>query len=172
MKYYAGIGSRETPGPILERMAEIAARRSETGIWTLRSGHAPGADQAFEVGADGTNVEIYLPWASFEKQIPIHRNAYAQKAPSLAAYVMAGEHHPAWRWLKQGAKSLHARNSHQIFGRHLDNPVSLVICWTPDGAETADEVTKHTGGTGQAIRLACANGIPVYNLKNGHEWIA
>jgi hypothetical protein len=37
-----------------------------------------------------------------------------------------------------------------------------VLCWTPDGA--IDKTGKKTGGTGQAIRLAVAHGVPVYNL--------
>lgn len=43
-------------------------------------------------------------------------------------------------------------------------PVGWVLCWTPDGAAEGIETSRATGGTGQAIRLASAHGIPVYNL--------
>ena len=39
-----------------------------------------------------------------------------------------------------------------------------MLCWTPDGAET--ETGYNTGGTGQAIRLAIQQGIPVINMFN------
>jgi hypothetical protein len=32
--------------------------------WTLRSGHAQGADRAFELGAKEKSI-IYLPWQTF-----------------------------------------------------------------------------------------------------------
>jgi len=48
-------------------------------------------------------------------------------------------------------------------GVDLKTPVSFVLCWTPDGAETTTD-PDHTGGTGQAIRIANANAIPVFNL--------
>lgn len=59
MNVYAGIGARETPAPILEKMEAIARRLSEKG-WTLRTGLSPGADQAFHRGAvqAGGTVEI------------------------------------------------------------------------------------------------------------------
>jgi hypothetical protein len=53
---------------------------------------------------------------------------------------------------------------HQILGDDLKTPVDFVLCWTPDGAETSTSYS--TGGTGQAIRLAIANSIPVFNSHN------
>lgn len=59
-----------------------------------------------------------------------------------------------------------ARNGHQVLGATLDQPVSFVLCWTPDGAESEAQRTRDTGGTGQAIALASRHGIPVFNLAN------
>ena len=47
---YAGIGSRRTPGPALNAMRATAERLATLG-YTMRSGHAPGADTAFEVAS-------------------------------------------------------------------------------------------------------------------------
>lgn len=44
----------------------------------------------------------------------------------------------------------------------LNEPAAFVLCWTPDGAER--ETTRDTGGTGQAIRIAVASGVPVVNM--------
>lgn len=159
MLSYAGIGSRSTPVEILDTIEQLARRLRERG-YTLRSGHAPGADQAFERGA-GTAAEVYLPWPTFENTVPC-ASQYTQPRPSPAAVQMAASHHPAWERLAGGARALHARNCHQILGADLNNPVHFVVCWTPDGATT--QPTRETGGTGQALRIAAAHSIRVFNL--------
>lgn len=151
---YAGIGSRETPTKVLRQMEDIAARLRLKG-WTLRTGHAPGADQAFEKGA-GSQAEIFLPWYRFEESVKVPEGAEITSSPHALAYGNAAEHHPQWFKLKQGARKLHARNSHIVLGWMLDVPVKFVVCWTPDGAPT--------GGTGQALRIAHHECINVYNL--------
>jgi hypothetical protein len=156
---YAGVGSRRTPGDVLVLAQMVAERLDERG-WTLRSGHAPGADQAFELGA-GDNAEVYLPWPSFENSEPLQARVIFDK-PRPPAYDIAESHHPHWPTLKQGAQALHARNVHQILGPTLVHPVKFVLCWTPDAA--TDTTGSDTGGTGQAIRLANAHSIPVFNL--------
>ncbi len=62
------------------------------------------------------------------------------------------------------AKKFHARNVQQVLGKNLDTPTKFVVCWTPDGAE--QRTSNKTGGTGQAIRVAISNNIPVFNLYN------
>jgi hypothetical protein len=52
--------------------------------------------------------------------------------------------------------------ANQFIGADCATPSKFVICWTPDGAQT--ETTQATGGTGQAIRIAVACGVPVFNL--------
>lgn len=47
MRYYTGIGSRETPEDFLKLFTQVA-RYLEIKGFTLRSGHARGADYAFE----------------------------------------------------------------------------------------------------------------------------
>lgn len=160
MKLYAGIGSRETPAEILS-VCEAAAEALEALGWVLRSGHAPGADRAFESGA-GRRAEVFLPWPTFERSEPLEADVIVDR-PSAEAHILAARYHPAWGRLKSGARALHARNSHQILGRNLDTPVKFVVCWTPSA--------RTVGGTGQAMRLAADRGIPIFNLANGeHLW--
>lgn len=165
MTTYAGIGSRATPPKILAEMETIAAEFARAH-WVLRSGHAPGADQAFERGAGG-RAEVYLPWPSFEAQVRVQSDHLIDH-PSKAAHELAAEHHPNWLNLKQGPRQLHARNGHQILGQELDSPAACVICWTSNGSlDGAD--WEATGGTGQALRIAAAHGVPVFNLAvDGH----
>jgi hypothetical protein len=147
MKYYTGIGSRETPLEILQIMIESAKILSTKG-YCLRSGGADGADSAFEKGA--TEKEIYLPWKGFNgSDSELHK--VCSRAIATAESI-----HPAWDKLSQGAQKLHARNCYQILGQRLTSPSEFVICWTKDG--------KEIGGTRTAIVLAKKYNIPVFNL--------
>jgi hypothetical protein len=159
MRAYAGIGSRRTPDEIRSVMTALASQLADRG-YTLRSGHATGSDQAFERGAV-TQAEVYLPWPTFEQNVRCDA-IYMQPSPSLEAVQMAAAHHPAWNRLGHGPRALHARNCHQILGSDLNDPVSFVVCWTRDGA--TDNPGPSTGGTGQALRIAAAHGISVFNL--------
>ena len=158
-KFYTGVGSRQTPEDILDHMLAMGGQFARAG-WTLRSGAAEGADSAFEDGAqhDGP-MEIYLPWAGFNG-----RKVARLQMPSLQAYEVAANTHPAWGQLKPGAKALHARNAHQVLGHDLNTRSRFVVCWTPDGCESPAERTEKTGGTATAIVIAYAYGIPVFNL--------
>lgn len=151
MKYYAGIGSRETPGEVLDVFI-ILGKFLAKHNYILRSGHAPGADITFENGCDIVNgkKEIYLPWSRFEGS---NSNLIVKDD---RAFEIAEKYHPYWARLSQGARKLQARNSHQVLGLDLSTPSNFVICWTKNG--------KGTGGTGQAIRIAKAYNIPVFDF--------
>ncbi len=150
-EFYAGIGSRATPNDVLNRMQSWAKYLSNCGF-TLRSGGAPGADQAFAKGA-GSNKRIYLPWARFEGLDGIVCGGDQDLA------VIAAQHHPAWSKLSPSVKKLMTRNVAQVLGYGAEKKRSaFVLCWTP-GA-------KYGGGTGQAIRVALANNVPVFDLAD------
>lgn len=155
---YAGIGSRVTPLEVMNKMTTMAGILAKHGF-TLRSGAANGADTAFEQGA-GTEKEIWLPWSGFNRYSGSHL------LPTPAHFQLASTLHPVWNALENPIKALHARNTGQILGMDLKTPVKFVVCWTPDGAESLDQVTRKTGGTGTAIKLARIWNIPVINLYN------
>jgi len=158
---YTGIGSRETPDAILTLMAKIAYTLAQND-WTLRSGHAPGADQAFEHGAKEAKgkMEIYLPWSGFEGAHGDGKSYFTTFNPDLGcdpeAIRVAAQFHPAWDKCSIGAKKLHVRNVYLIGGRDLNTAPDMVICWTKDG--------KREGGTGQALRIAEHLQIPIFDL--------
>lgn len=164
MNHYAGIGSRSCPPPILADMEALAIALHEAG-WSLRSGGADGADTAFEDGAlsagayESGRMQIFLPWAKFNKR------GYPFDRIPARAYELAHEHHPAWLRLPLSVRSLMARDVQQVLGPNADpaDASKVVICWTPDGAETT--TTSKTGGTGMAIRIANAFGVPVVNMQ-------
>lgn len=168
MVKYTGIGSRTTPPPVLLTMRALAKHLARGGA-VLRSGGAPGADQAFAAGAAlalppgarHLTPEIYLPWANFSGQ----KGIVADDRQFAAAMAVMANHHPAWPRLPYSMRRLHARNAFQVLGAGLDARSEFVACWTPDGAERAEETSITTGGTGSAIRLASAHGVPIYNLS-------
>ena len=151
---YAGIGSRETPLIVLKQMYSVAQQLAPH--WTLRSGHADGADTAFEEGCimAGGNMEIMLPWIGFNNA----PNKDQYHVPNMTQELLdfASAFHPAWDKCSSGAKRMHARNACQILGLYGDEPVDMVICWTKDG--------KRGGGTGQALRIAEYFNIPIFDL--------
>lgn len=160
-KVYTGIGSRETPDDVIDTIHDLAWKLARGG-WIVRSGGAPGADNAFWGGAalyDVGATEIYLPWKGFEGY---EAHQVARTEPQEEAYPIAEQFHPRWAYLKFGAKKLHARNVHQILGRDVTTPVlpSFVVCWTKGG--------KLQGGTAQALRIAEHYEVPIFNL--GNEW--
>ena len=161
---FAGIGSRETPKNIIDIMTEISKYLCEKHGFVLNSGGADGADHAFEIGA--SKKKIFLPWDGFNKKyengkdyiIPPYNEDYIKK------------YHPAFNRLSDKGRLLMSRNTYQVLGEDLLTKVNFVVCWTKDG--------KASGGTGQAIRIAQAHSIPVFNLKtdmqamkNLTEWL-
>lgn len=154
---YAGIGSRKTPGEMLEAMEKIGRALAYKGC-ILRSGGAKGADSAFERGCDIAKgrKKIFLPWKGFEgsssKLVLTEFTNYKE------AEALARRYHPNYEALSQGAKKLMARNGYQVLGVDLQTPADFIVCYTENG--------EIKGGTGQALRMAADYGIPVFNLGN------
>lgn len=136
--FYTGIGSRQTPPEICTKFKEFATILSSG--WTLRSGGAQGADNAFEKGCIGEK-EIYLPWKDFND------NLSSKYLISKAALQSVVKYHPKPTALNHTSSKLMARNYHQIYG-YEGEPSKLLICWTPEG--------KLIGGTSQALRIVLA----------------
>jgi hypothetical protein len=141
--YYCGVGSRKCPKDICDIMTEIASWHESKGF-ILRSGGALGADTAFELGVkDSSKKQIFL----------------ASDPISKEAIDLAFKFHPMGNNLRYKGDyvvKLMARNGYQVLGPDLKTPSKYVVCWTPN----ADS----SGGTGQAIRIARAYNIPVYDL--------
>lgn len=169
MKFYAGIGSRNTPPNVLQIMKEVALILEDNG-YILRSGGAQGADEAFQSGVKyPLNMEIYLPYPGFRGKymnqtgylyIDNHHQDYDKAYQSLI-------YHPAGFKMRQTVKNFMIRNYFQIYGIMNRGLSRFVICWTPGAANGYTiKTTFDDGGTAQAIRLAAVNNIPVYNLND------
>ena len=149
-----GIGSRQTPDDICQLFTSLGAEARDRGWW-IRSGHAEGADYAFEKGA-GCRCIVYMPWKGFNEKYPLLGiSRYNDLRDEVLDYVY--RHDPyANDDMSQGVKRIKSRNVYQVLGEDLKTPSDVVICWTPDG--------KVVGGTGLAIRIAREEGIPIVNV--------
>lgn len=172
MKYYTGIGSRETPKDICKLMEDIAFKLASKD-YILRSGAAQGADTAFEEGAKAyaeqvderlTLAQIYIPWDSFTSYDDFYKDWYKvldRMQKKKEAEQIASEIHPAWEKCSRGAKLLHTRNVFQVLGRSLTSPSQFLICWAK-----LDKYGNIKGGTATAWNLAQKYGVPCFNLIN------
>lgn len=168
MRYYTGVGSRETPAVILDLMQEIAFKLACDG-YVLRSGGADGADLAFQKGWERGNdelwptAEIFIPWDGFNGfshgqdgvVYTLNKMPNSQQAEQTAAEI-----HPVWERLSRGAKALHTRNVYQVLGKNLDNPSHFLICYAKPTK------TGVSGGTNTAVQIALQHGVKVFNLYN------
>ena len=156
---YAGIGSRETPDKVRSDMGRMGETLARLG-WTLRTGGADGADDAFLRGAQRGGaatgaLEVFLPWSDYNG-LKGEWTTVLDRVRERDAMEVVSRYHPAWTRCRPGARKLHARNAAIIHGATLDRPVDAVVCWTPNGVPV--------GGTATGIRMAEDAGIPVFNL--------
>lgn len=168
-KFYTGIGSRQTPKDVLELMTAVASKLAGMG-WRLRSGHAEGADRAFEKGAGG-NADIYLPWSTFgikkykdDPGCPVLGNALPLGFDTYDHnYRRLEDLGIRYRTMNvnKTTKLMHGRNVCQVEGHQHPMILSrMVICWTPVTIVKGEPM----GGTATAIKLAEHHGIQVINL--------
>lgn len=158
-RFYAGIGARATPPEVLSLMTRAAFALFKRG-YVLRSGHAIGADSAFERGA-GEAAEIYLPVPGWRGSGSAYHQGTLGNEVWGRARAIAAAHHPAFAGLSSFVQDLHTRNVFQVLGARLDSPAEFVLCWTADG--------EASGGTGQALRIAASHDVPVYKLQRVRE---
>lgn len=140
---YAGIGSRQTPQPIVNDMVMIGSLLGAKGM-QLRSGkaartvpHVPNtdsADLAFERGCDAVGGAKVIRVATLHP-------------PALAH---AENHNALWSDCSEHLQGVHASRSQIICGDKFDDPVQFVVMWSQR--------------TGQIERIAAHYNIPVFNL--------
>ena len=156
MRFFAGIGSRQTPVDVLASMTALTRRLTGDG-WCLRSGGARGADSAFAAGAPIQRRRIYLPWSGYNTLSG--PDCHHLRAGELTRFLpIAEQFHPAWEKCSPAVRALHARNVAIVLSLSAADPVRFIICWTP-GAQVV-------GGTGLGLRLARHHDIPIVNLAH------
>ncbi|BAU40027.1 hypothetical protein [Ralstonia phage RSP15] len=144
-----GVGSRETPAPVLHLFTEMTKAMSHAlgNRLTIRTGDASGADKAFR-DAGHTLTEVYTPKQEIDPK----------------CFEIAARIHPVWDRLNDYAKRLHARNIYQVVGKSMEWESDYLVCWTPNGEDI--------GGTRTAIKYAKELEIPVFNFAKDVDRIA
>ena len=163
-RFYTGIGSRQTPPDVLDLMTELAGILAYNEF-ILRSGHATGADRAFEIGCDGLS-RIYLPWEDFGVK-PYLDDPGMEVIGTEIAFEDQYERNfkrmvtdgLCRNTTKQAMRKLHGRNYCQVYGHDAEStPSEFLVCWTKNA--------RLIGGTATAIKLTNITDIPVYNLAD------
>lgn len=153
----ACIGSRTLPPDALAVCTDLARTLTTQG-WTVVTGAAPGADQAYMRGADPTRLRIVLPWASFEAAVVSaarQAGARVQVLPLDDPRRQAAlAEHPAAGRLSPAAQRLLGRDG-GILEPDPGQRVTTCIAWpSPRG-----------GGTAFTMGLAQRRGIRVIDLS-------
>lgn len=164
-KYYAGVGSRETPDDVLLLMIRLGRTLADMG-YTLSSGDAIGADRAFWYGAT-----LSPRHAEVGCRIYLHKDGYQGRfnQPKLG-FLVATQFKETWDKAQQiaftarggfyglgpGGIALHTRNVFQIYGHTLRAKVQSIYFW----AEPKGKTEKVGGGTNTALQLAIKAGLP------------
>ena len=166
---YAGIGSRQTPQKVLDKMTEVAKYLDGLG-YTLQTGFTfknketnldeEGADKAFSDGSK--NKTLFGPYGIRKTVKGLESADKYNEAVTEKSSAIVKEVHPAPDRLTPGAIKLMARNTNQIFGKDLNNTVDFVLFY----AEETSNPLRPKGGTGQAVEMARRKGIPTINMAD------
>lgn len=175
-KFYAGIGSRETPEKLRPAIEEIALFLAKEG-YTLRSGAAPGADEMFETALTPllpedlikrrevrpSLMEIYVPWYCFQSST----SPLCHVSSEVIEFSL--RYHPNPDALKDSVRKIMGRNAYQVLGEDLKTKSDFIVCWIENLDVDTNEL-YNCGGTGQALRIAKAHGIKIFNLSQRKDF--
>lgn len=167
VKYWAGVGSRETPLEILHLMVRLGRTLTDLGF-PLSSGDAVGADRAFYRGAS-----LSPRYAEVGSRIYLHKNGYqcrwrdpkqgflvASDYPDTypRAVQMASQARGGFYGLGPGGIALQTRNVFQIHGHTLQDTIGALYYYGVPVGKPENE--KVRGGTNTAVRLGVMANVP------------
>jgi hypothetical protein len=158
--YYTGIGLDLPSDDLLPRITYAAYEARKKGF-ILRTSLSDGAWVPFWIGSG---------YGKFMDRIRI-KEATAL-ALNMAKSYIAQINRNKWDYFDQHQKNLHALDIMLLFGPQCNHPSKFLLCWTPNGAESAAHCTGLNGVTGYVgflIQVARVNKIPVINLQR-KDW--
>ena len=123
------------------------------------------------IQASRTVAEIYVPWKNFKGGsglldiYNIDLDTLDKLNPEMKEmrWEWVKEVHGGWERLSQGARKLHERNIHQIFGPDLSNAyltASKFVVYYAKETRSGNAL----GGTATAVNMAKKHGIRTLNL--------
>lgn len=153
----ACIGSR-TLGPSELELCRAIGRYLATKGYTISTGNARGADQAYGAGGneiDPRLVELHLPWPGYEVGSILAGNRVIVDGGVEEYSKIAAGLHSRWNSLGRGPRALHTRNVGIVQG------CSQVVAWP--GPSTWG------GGTGLGMKVGSHFGIRVVDLSKAED---
>jgi len=162
LKYYTGIGSKDTPQAELARMEKIGSFLGDLG-YVLRTGDAVGAERAFEQGALNTKA-LVQKWRSDTSYFPLPE--WATEKASEVCWEKPLERMKAFQISRVTQRVF------QVFGDSVDiqHPVDFVVYWSL--SDPLSPLTDSEGDLRYTVRVAHKAGIPTYNLRSQREAFA
>jgi hypothetical protein len=158
--YYTGIGLDLPNDELLPRITNAANMARNEGF-ILRTNLSDGAWAPFWFGSG---------YGKFMDRIRIKEATVLSL--NIAKSYIAQINRNKWDYFDQHQKNLHALSIMLLFGPQCNHPSKFLLCWTPNGAESAAHCTGSNGVTsyvGFMIQVARVNKIPVINLQR-KEW--
>lgn len=152
-RYYAGVGSRETPPHVLELMENIAKELEKNNFYAS-TGCASGADSAFRVGC--SKPRVYTCRGPEHGIDPSHYDNYWMTEHIIKELL--GE--SRYNNMSSFAKLAHRRNCYQVLGDDLSTPVEFTLLYAKPN-KSGDVVL---GGTVTAFKLSKCFDIPIFNF--------
>lgn len=153
--YYTGVALPGFPDEMLTIISDTASRLAQMGF-ILRTGFDDGGWVAFWNPVELCNRYEYISVENVTKrELNIAKN-----------YFIARDR-LAWDCMDDRKKNRYARNVALLLGRSIPIRSKFLLCWTPNGAESAIHCSGLNGTTGYVgffITIARANKIPVINL--------
>lgn len=156
MKKIAIIGSRKAPYQILQLINAIGWMYAKDG-YLLRSGDAIGVDKEGAIGFSPEMKELYISDPKETDQSHISWYNLSDQAKIKSVYHASSVCEDFWQ-RHISHQLLFARNSCQILGRELDDPVDKVIYYAAQNGNII------SGGTRIAVYIAKKYGIECENL--------
>ena len=152
---YAATGNKDMPESFKPMIQRIGRNLQEAGL-ILRTGGMEGLEDVIEKSA--TKLEVHLPFKDFDGK--------QSKFTYTSDFVkgIAKMFHTSFDTLKPVVQTFLAKNVRLVLGKDGKSPALFLVVWTEDGAETTAEKTFKTGNSGNAIEIANAIKIPVFNL--------
>lgn len=152
---YAATGNKEMPESFKPQIQRIGRNLEKAGF-ILRTGGMEGLEDVIEKST--TKLEVHLPFKDFDGK--------QSKFTFTSDFVkgIAKMFHTSFDTLKPVVQTFLAKNVRLVLGKDGKSPALFLIVWTEDGAETTAEKTFKTGNSGNAIAIANAIKIPVFNL--------
>jgi hypothetical protein len=163
---YAGAGSKDAPEDVQKVMQETGKRFHEKG-WVLRSGGEGDPEKGFMMMYSRlTKTRIFLPFDGYNSWVDTDRDCGCTAVGENMAARELARAGPGFDDLDATFTLKRTRDVCRVLGKDLRSPARRVICWTPDGAETASDCGPITDSSYMVIRLATRFDIPVDNLSN------